>query len=457
MQAMEEGWTGLGASSAAAEWVGATCALSDDVDLLCVGVEGEARSFYWESASARAGLGADGAVGFGLLHEAVAERREEVAPLVDRLTRRMPVRWLDSRRGPGPFFGGVAFPSPVEDAGTRSATQGIDWRGFPVSRWVLPRFLVWRRGAATFLSAFGRHEDEARSALASAELERLGEKASAHPEARLAGGSLTISGLDREAWRERVALALESIDERVLSKVVLARAVGLELTRGTHFDVEGALAALRQRRAGQLFLFHGRDGSAFLGATPETLCRITGRTLRTEALAGSATPDRAASLLDSVKDRHEHQLVVETIREGLEPLCERLAQAELPEVVALPNVAHLRTWMTARLAPEVGPAQVVEALHPTPAVGGRPAEAALRFLSAHEGLNRGWYAGAVGWLGHRRADLRVGLRSALVRGGSARLFVGAGLVEGSTADGEWRETEVKSVPLLHALGGAHAV
>ena len=125
-----------------------------------------------------------------------------------------------------------------------------------------------------------------------------------------------------------------------------------------------------------------------------------------------------------------------------------------PRLRALANVVHLHTPISARLLPGRGLADVAAALHPTPAVGGMPRDAALEFIARHEGLDRGLYAGLVGWAGPDRAELAVALRSALVRGARARLFVGAGIVEGSSADEEFEETELKARAMLDALGVA---
>jgi isochorismate synthase EntC len=113
---------------------------------------------------------------------------------------------------------------------------------------------------------------------------------------------------------------------------------------------------------------------------------------------------------------------------------------------------HLRTPISANLRPGARIAQVISALHPTPAVGGTPRSEALSFLRAHEAFDRGWYAGAVGWLGASRAHLCVGLRSALIRGEELRAFAGAGLVPGSDPEAEWVETERKAAAVLGALG-----
>ncbi len=118
-------------------------------------------------------------------------------------------------------------------------------------------------------------------------------------------------------------------------------------------------------------------------------------------------------------------------------------------------MVHLRTSIRAVLRKDLGLAEVVCALHPTPAVGGSPREHALEFLCEHEALDRGWYAGPVGWVGMGKAHQMVALRSARVKGARARLFVGAGIVAGSNAESEWRETELKSLAMLRALGEEH--
>jgi salicylate biosynthesis isochorismate synthase/menaquinone-specific isochorismate synthase len=180
---------------------------------------------------------------------------------------------------------------------------------------------------------------------------------------------------------------------------------------------------------------------------------VDGRVLETEALAGSAAPGQAEGLGGRDKDRREHDSVVRYILSALRPIAERVTADSEPALLQLKNVVHLRTGIRAELRNGVTPGQVVAALHPTPAVGGVPREHALGFLHEHEELDRGWYAGPVGWIGPTRAHMAVALRSALVRGDTARIFVGAGIVQGSCAEAEWRETEIKSLAMLRALGG----
>lgn len=256
---------------------------------------------------------------------------------------------------------------------------------------------------------------------------------------------------ERERWTASVERALRAIDRGDLEKVVLARAIDVEAREP--LPAEALLAALEARYPScRSFLLRGDDGSVFLGATPEMLCRIEGDRIETEALAGSASPARGPSLLHSSKDLREHRSVVEHIVRGLASVAREIEQEGEPELRILANVAHLNTPISARLLPGKTVSDVVAALHPTPAVAGTPAPAALRFISEQEGLDRGLYAGLVGWIAPGRAELAVALRSALVRGRTARLFVGAGIVAGSSSAQEFEETELKARALLDALG-----
>jgi salicylate biosynthesis isochorismate synthase/menaquinone-specific isochorismate synthase len=170
-----------------------------------------------------------------------------------------------------------------------------------------------------------------------------------------------------------------------------------------------------------------------------------------DALAGTTAAGKGAELLQSDKDLREHFAVVCGIRESIAPFVERTQAPEAPVIKALANVEHLFTPIRATLKPGVQALAVARALHPTPAVSGTPKQFSIEWLRQHEGFARGWYAGAVGTIGVHGVTLAVALRSVLLDGARARLFVGAGVVQGSTADAEWNETERKSWAVL---GGA---
>lgn len=400
-------------------------------------------SVYWERPLAR-----EAVAGWGEAAVLEASTPAQAASVLASLGT-VQLRWVGEapQAMPGPWFGGMRF----------GATGAPDpaWDSHGVARWTLPEVMVWRNGEGLAVAAFapeGRGgEDAVRS-----RLERV--RACFPDHYRHSRGGQVALGLasSRADYDARLGRALEAIASGNLQKVVLARSLDAE--GPAPFDVVDVLSRLREQNPRcATFLFRAPDGTCFLGATPETLCRVDGRVLETEALAGTAPPGQADGLKGHDKDLREHESVVRYILAALRPLAEKVSADAEPALLPLKNVVHLRTGIRADLREGVTAAQVVAALHPTPAVGGTPRERALSFLVEHEALDRGWYAGPVGWVGPRSAHLMVALRSALVRGAKARLFVGGGIVAGSNADAEWRETEMKSLAMLRALGGEDAV
>lgn len=401
-------------------------------------------SLYWEKP-----LAGEAAVGFGVAGSVEDVQPERTWRALDQLSSARQVAWLNgasAERPPGVWFGGLAF-----DLQRRAASNGSE---FPPSKWILPELLVWRRGGRSYVTGF-----QPRGADGAAE--RVKERAAALEALGLglwqfeSASAQLRTWSDPKRWRELVDRALRAIEARSLSKVVLARVIGLASSRP--LDPTSILAGLRERVPGcTLFLMRSPSGAHFLGASPETLCRVNDRSLETEALAGSAPKAGDPPLASADKEAREHEAVVEGIDQALRPICDGVAIDAAPSVLDLPHLRHLKTAIRARLRDRVLLSEVVSALHPTAAVGGTPRQQALSFLAEHEDFDRGWYAGPIGWLGEGTADLAVAIRSAVVRGREAQLFVGAGVVAGSTADGEWEETEAKSRTLLQAMRGGCA-
>lgn len=345
---------------------------------------------------------------------------------------------------PAPWFCGFDF----------DATSARDawWESFPAARAFIPRLLLAQGPGGASLTAYEQvRSDGPAAARARAEerLERVdaSRPPAAPPEVR---GRASLRE-DAAAWEALVEGALDALRSGMLRKVVLARA--LDVTAEVPFDVERALARAEAASSGAVvFAVRAPDGTTFLGASPERLVRVQGRRFLTQALAGSAAPADGHGLSRIPKEVREHAAVVEDIRTALDSVAEQLHVGDVA-AVSLGYVTHLDAPMEGTLRPDVSPVQVALALHPTAAVSGAPRDRARGFLRAHERLARGWYAGAVGWVGAETADLRVALRCALVRGPAARIFVGAGVVEGSSAAGEWAETRRKASPMLQALLG----
>jgi len=262
--------------------------------------------------------------------------------------------------------------------------------------------------------------------------------------------SVTEVGAD-DHFEKAVAEALRKIKVGEFQKIVLARAKDLRASEPFH-PLE-VLNGLRQRYA-DCFAFsvaNGR-GQSLIGASPERLVRVAGGVMLTEALAGSAPRGASASedaalagvLLRNEKDLAEHACVLDSILRRLKPLGLAPQHPERPAIRRLANVQHLHTPVTAMTTPGTRLLDLVSRLHPTPAVGGSPREAAVSCIRSLEAFPRGLYAGALGWINARgEGEFFVGLRSALIDGSAARLYAGAGIVAGSEPAKEKAETELK--------------
>lgn len=265
--------------------------------------------------------------------------------------------------------------------------------------------------------------------------------------------------LDQDAFRRGVGLVT---DEHIAPKVVLARRAHIEAD--TPIDTATVLrrlsAAYPSCTVFALSPSVESPSPAFAGATPETLARVQDGKIETMALAGTSrnnadqSPDLAAeqALLSSRKDLDEHRFVLDMIVEALEPLCTTVAAEPEPRPHRLANVSHLMTTISGELADQIGLAEVVDALHPTPAVCGTPRDLAMRLIADIEGFDRGLYAGAFGSMdlaGNGQFD--VAIRCGLIDGTSALLFAGAGITADSDVEVELTETRSKFAPLLDAI------
>jgi isochorismate synthase len=363
--------------------------------------------------------------------------------------------------GAGPvLMGGFAF-----DPDSPAAAH---WRGFPSALLTLPRLqLAVVRGACwlttTVLVSPDGEPDVDLAALDRLRAHLLGDAADRDGTAQTPrrGDVPPFGGATPTAeWRALVRRAVKAIRAGRMEKVVLARAVHARLTRDV--DVTAVLRHLRSAYEDCYVFGCWRDDAAFVGASPERLVRLDGSDVRASSLAGSirrgATPEEDAALgmtlMASAKDRAEHAMVRQALCDGLAELCEEVAAPEEPSLLTLPQVHHLHTPVRGRLRAGRSLLDVVARLHPTPAVGGVPRDAALRFIRDHEQLDRGWYAGPIGWVGRDRGELAVALRSALVRNRDAWLYAGCGIVVDSDPDHEYAESLLKLRPMELALSAA---
>lgn len=265
--------------------------------------------------------------------------------------------------------------------------------------------------------------------------------------------------LPSAVWMAQVANAVQMIKEDAFQKVVLARAVRVS-NEGQAFNIAIVLHRLCESYPTAYVFAIQRGGRYFVGATPEQLiCGADGQ-IQTMALAGSAPRGTTEEedqclgnkLLQSLKNRGEHRVVVTTIYEALANICSRVWVANTPRLLKLKNIQHLETAITGNLLPDHSILEAIEDLHPTPAVGGFPRQSALAAIRAHEQLDRGWYAGPIGWIGASgNGEFAVALRSALIDGNQATLFAGCGIVAASQPESEFAESCLKLEVMLRGL------
>ena len=343
------------------------------------------------------------------------------------------------------YYGGMRF-DPVPAAET-------SWQPFGAYRFVLPRFELHAGGQGCMLHC---NLIPARDRAQRDEVFRM-IGALAVPNGPLPrpvpAPVRRVNRPDRTDWYAMVSWALKTFNGKGLQKVVLAREACFAFAEPPEpVDLLVHLAA--GTPSCFHFLFQPPGGPAFVGASPERLFRRRGRNIESEAVAGTRPRGASASddarlldeLLHSDKERREHEFVRMSLREELQPLATRFDLDEQPSEMKLANDRHLVSRVRATLRSGVTSLDVLDALHPTPAAGGYPTQAALRAIKEQEPFDRGWYAGPVGWIGRNEADFAVGIRSGLVHGRQLSLYSGAGIVLGSTPGAEWAEIE-------HKLGG----
>lgn len=441
--------------------------------------------FFWSERRAQGESGRLALVGAGEAYRVNGKGEGRFRAVGTRWAQLGERVWLQGPRVPatGPvFLGGFAFdPRPEAPPGGLGPAPGGEirgafglqdlslWEGFPPALMLVPQLLVTGWGGTFWLTvnawvAPGLEPRPLARRLAR-QVEGLLSGETVEPDRALEASGPGLASeaprtLDQDPgpWFKAVAQAAQAVRQGLVEKVVLARPQKVQLPDQVMPDrVLAALAA--QNPQATLFCVDLGEG-VFLGATPEHLAQVTDGRVESMALAGSAprgaTPEEderlGRELLASPKNREEHQVVVSAVRGALQPLTSSLEVAGEPGLLKLPTVQHLFTPVRGRLAPGATLLDVVERMHPTPAVGGAPKGAALTLIRRLEGWDRGWYASPLGWMDQAgNGAFAVALRSGILRGREACLFAGCGIVGASDPEEEYREWQVKLRPMLAAL------
>ncbi len=273
--------------------------------------------------------------------------------------------------------------------------------------------------------------------------------------------SKITTSANQKQWRQLISKAQASISSSTLEKVVPARHLRVQAER--NLDPRQLMATLGYLYPNSTLLASRIGARTFVSATPEQLISLQNGKIRCDALAGtihrSATEkkdqDLGRRLLSDPKARHEHQLVVQDINTSLEAVCSNIEYLAQPSLLRLRNLQHLYTEIKGQLKPDTALLEATTRLHPTAAVNGYPRPEAKQWIMQNEPIDRGWYAGAAGWIEYDgNGKLAVLLRCALLDNNYADLFAGAGITAESDPDAEYAETELKLRVMLEALENA---
>jgi menaquinone-specific isochorismate synthase len=338
------------------------------------------------------------------------------------------------------LYGGIRFKEKCHEDDT--------WRGFPKTCFWLPQIEISQEGEKT-----------------EAIFHFLNEKASSQQLEKVTfKPSRTLSLVDRQetpefaVWQEGVDTVLKAISSSQMDKLVLARKTTLRFSELV--SAWPLLDHLMQKaKQATLFAFQLSPTLCFLGATPEKLLERTGNVLNMDAVAATRPRGKTIEedlrleqvLLNDEKKRREFKIVKEFLEMAISPFSKEMNWEGQDRILKASHVQHIYNRLNARLKNDVSDAELIRALHPTPALGGFPQDVALSFLKKVETFDRGWYGAPVGMISSGELSLYVAIRSALIQERSVHLFAGTGLVQGSIAEHEWEELEHKIRPFVEFL------
>jgi len=384
--------------------------------------------------------------GVGIAHEVSGNENPNLEALFSELRSLLDPRYPDLH-----YYGGIQF--------NRDSQPAKEWEHFGAYRFIIPQFEIFRSDRGIFLACNYHYDSTADNQLDSllSDLDQL------QFELTLSDGEERAilhrqDSPNREDWETSINSALNDMNNGLYEKVVLARRATLTFND----PVDPVAYLLRLRRMSEEtfnFYFQTDKDHAFLGATPERLFKRIGRTIQTEAIAGTRPRGKttrdderyARALLSSDKELREHSIVVDMIDHVMRKYCDSVEVDEDVQITKLSHVQHLCKHFVGQLDSKTSDADLIENLHPTPAMGGYPTHLALDAIKSLEPFNRGWYAAPIGFIGHDHAEFVVGIRSALVERERVSLYSGAGIVLGSDPAEEWQEVEDKISKFLKAL------
>ncbi|MCY7756843.1 isochorismate synthase MenF [Bacillus inaquosorum] len=353
------------------------------------------------------------------------------------------------------LFGGFSF-DPCEERGTQ-------WDHFSEGDFFVPALMLTMTAEGPFLTVnrWVSEEEDAEAVLEG--LKAFAAEFMVPVPVLEQGDQAAIAAsqeLDKDNWLKAIETATSQIKEKQYDKVVLARE--LLLTFDGPVQIEPMLKTLLNDQQTSYVFAIEQEGQTFVGASPERLIKRDGSTVMSSCLAGSIKrgadeeEDRriGLELLNDEKNLLEHDIVVGMIHNAFISSCSEVEKPDGPALYKTKSVQHLFTPIVGQLRESASLFDLIEKLHPTPALGGAPQKKAVEVIRKIEPMSRGWYAAPIGWIDSQdNGEFAVAIRSGLIEGSTARLFAGCGIVEDSDPQLEYEETQIKLKPMISALGG----
>ncbi|MBT2582591.1 isochorismate synthase [Planococcus sp. ISL-109] len=396
-------------------------------------------------------------VGLGHAYVLTADDHEERYKSIQQDWQALSAQLVNEETAVQPvLFGGFSF-DPLNN-------QPSEWRNFPQAYFAMPTFQLIVKGEQAYVSVHlitNKPNSFADFEALRKERDRLIHATQvSEPKVYMKPRVLEKKELKKEEYMRSIEKVTRVIRSGEVDKVVIARALGLRFE-----EPLSAAAALSQAANEQpeSFLFGLEAGEQFFfGATPERLVKVEAQKALSTCLAGSTPRGKSVeedealgnALLNDSKNRSEHQYVVQMIGDVFKEHCSIPQIPHIPKLMKIRDIQHLHTPVEGQLKNGSSLLDLVEALHPTPALGGEPKHQALSLIRSYEPLNRGYYASPIGWIDAKGdGEFAVAIRSALIDGNKAYLYAGGGIVADSTPEAEYEETWVKFRPMLRVLGG----
>ena len=347
------------------------------------------------------------------------------------------------------YFGGMRFDA--------NQPMAFEWFPYAKFRFVVPRFelITTDESQALSINFFVSPDDDSVELFANLKEEILKLKPPRSVDQELATIVEKIEQPQKEQWNQMLDEALQAIDREEFEKIVLAGKTVLSFKEPIN-ACQLLPHILKKNGRTFHFAFQFEHGVNFIGMSPECLFQRDGDHICTEAIAATrprgATPEEderlGQEMIISDKDLREHRWVKKMIVDRLSPFCTHIDATSDEKLLKLSHVQHLVSEFYADLSPGVQNEDILEALHPTPAVGGYPQKAAMEKIAELEPFDRGWYAAPLGWVSQHAAEFAVAIRSALVQKEKLHIFAGSGIVKGSLPEKEWEENRNKAQNFL---------